>query len=94
MTYIEGYRKDGSSYIPEFIESLNFGTCLGCGRCFKVCSHNVFNLIERADLELDDDDDDIGGMVMEIKNFGNCIGCKSCGKVCTRKCLEFLPLAA
>ena len=92
--YVEGYRRDGSTYVPEYIEEISAEKCLGCGRCFKVCSHDVYDLIERQDLDLDDDDDDIGGKVMSIKASGNCIGCKACGKVCTRKCLTFAPLAA
>lgn len=93
--YIEGIRKDGTSYIPEYIESVNVENCLGCGRCFKVCAHDVYDLVDRDDLDLEDDDyEDEGAMVMIVANPGNCIGCTACGRVCSRKCHTFKPLAA
>ncbi|MCG8339022.1 MAG: ferredoxin III, nif-specific [Proteobacteria bacterium] len=89
--YLQGLRRDGSSYTPEFVESIDFAKCLGCGRCYKVCSHEVYTLVEKESLDLDDDDDD-GAMVMAIAESGNCIGCTACGKVCSRKCHVFKPL--
>jgi Nif-specific ferredoxin III len=93
--YLQGKRRDGSFYTPEFIESVDVEKCLGCGRCFKVCSHDVYNLVERDELDLEDDDyEEEGAMVMVVANPGNCIGCTACGKVCSRKCHVFKPLAA
>ena len=93
--YVQGFRKDGSLYTPEYIESIKIDNCLGCGRCYKVCSHNVYNLIDRDDLDLEDDDyGDEGAMVMIVENPGNCIGCTACGKVCSRNCHVFKPMAA
>ncbi len=74
----------GLPWEPQFITNINQETCIGCGRCYKVCSRNVFDLIER---EIDDDDeDDQVMMVMTLANEGDCIGCVSCAKVCPKLC--------
>jgi Nif-specific ferredoxin III len=93
--YIQALRKNGTPYTPEYIETIKIENCLGCGRCFKVCSHDVYRLVDRADLELEDDEyGEEGAMVMTVANPGNCIGCTACGKVCTRSCHVFKPMAA
>ena len=95
MAEVTGVRKSGDEYTPEFIDELNSEDCIGCGRCYKVCGESVFNLIERADLDMEDDDyEDEGAMVMVMENDGNCIGCKACSRVCPRNCHSFRPLAA
>lgn len=91
----QAYRKNGTAYTPEYIELLNAENCIGCGRCYKVCNHEVFELLDREDLEIEDDEyEDEGAMVMVLKNDGNCIGCKACANVCPRKCQTFTTLAA
>ncbi len=95
MEYLEAYRKNKSSYIPEFIDSLDYETCIGCGRCYKICGEGVFELMERDELELENDDyDDEGAQVMVIAHDENCIGCGACARVCPRKCHEFTRIAA
>lgn len=90
-----GYRKNGTQYNPEYIESLNPENCLGCGRCYKVCGEKVFGLVERADLEMEEDDyEDEGAMVMILKDDGSCIGCKACLRVCPRACQMFTAVTA
>lgn len=93
--FVQGIRRDGTTYTPEYIDTVNIENCLGCGRCYKVCAHEVYDLVDRADLDLEDDDyEDEGAMVMVASNPGNCIGCMACGRVCSRKCHLFKPLAA
>jgi len=41
MAYITGLRRDKSEYTPQFIKSIDEETCIGCGRCYKVCVHDV-----------------------------------------------------
>ncbi|MDT8446611.1 MAG: ferredoxin III, nif-specific [bacterium] len=97
MSDVLAVRKNGESYIPEYVSSLNADECIGCGRCFKVCGQGVFDLVDRADLATDDDDDDYedeGTMVMTLANDGNCIGCKACGRVCPKGCHAFAAQAA
>ena len=105
METISGVTRGGEAWTPAFVMSLDQGKCIGCGRCFKVCPREGFELIDREDLELDDelDDDDYGddedgfsdepGMVMNLMNALDCIGCQACGKVCPKKCLSHEPQA-
>ena len=84
------YTRSGQEWDPEFVTELNQDTCIGCGRCYKVCPRNVFDLIEREidedDDSYDDYDDDVV-MVMTLADEGDCIGCSSCSRVCPKNCL-------
>lgn len=86
-------RKNGQAYAPQFIAALASANCIGCGRCYKVCGQEVLNLVDRGDLDMDDDMEDEGTMVMVIQNDGNCIGCQACGRVCPKKCHSFAAAA-
>lgn len=100
---LTGLTRGGESWTPAFVSALDQGKCIGCGRCFKVCPRDVFELVDREDLDLeadddwDDDDDDGDGfaddtsMVMSLKNLLDCIGCQACSKVCPKKCLSHEP---
>jgi Nif-specific ferredoxin III len=109
MSTITGLTRGGVEWTPAFITDLNQGNCIGCGRCFKVCPRDVFELVDREDLDLEleaDDDDDYGdddddfsddtSMVMSLKDLLDCIGCQACSRVCPKKCLthEPAPVAA
>ncbi|WP_349572205.1 ferredoxin III, nif-specific [Azotobacter salinestris] len=88
MAMITGRTRGGSEWVPQFITAVNPQTCIGCGRCYKVCPRDVFALVDRADvMEADDDhDDDDEMMVMAVKDGMDCIGCTSCAKVCPKQC--------
>ncbi|AJE19652.1 ferredoxin III, nif-specific [Azotobacter chroococcum] len=88
MAMITGRTRGGAEWVPQFVTALNPQTCIGCGRCYKVCPRDVFELVDRADLmEADDDhDDDDEMMVMAVKDGQDCIGCTSCAKVCPKQC--------
>jgi Nif-specific ferredoxin III len=92
---ITGVTRGGSEWVPAFIVSLNQENCIGCGRCYKVCPREVFELIEREAAEEDDDsDDDFSddtSMVMAISNALDCIGCQACAKVCPKDCQTHEP---
>ncbi|MBF0422267.1 MAG: ferredoxin III, nif-specific [Magnetococcales bacterium] len=100
MAYMTGLTRAGQPWTPQFITKLNHHQCIGCGRCFKVCSRDVFSLVKRDELEdslddeeLDDEDfDDDVLYVMTISNVDDCIGCGSCAKVCPKNCQEHAPL--
>jgi Nif-specific ferredoxin III len=101
MSVITGITRGGVEWTPAFIESLNQNNCIGCGRCYKVCPRDVFELVDREDLDLeelddegDDDFDEAPGMVMNLKDVLDCIGCQACSRVCPKKCLSHEPLAA
>jgi Nif-specific ferredoxin III len=99
---ITGLTRGGIPWTPAFIVDLRQATYIGCGRCYKVCPRDVFELVDRDDLdleEIDDGDDDDGfsddtSMVMSLKNMLDCIGCQACARVCPKKCLSHEPQAA
>ncbi len=95
MANITGKTKGGDSWEPQFISEIDQDSCIGCGRCYKVCSRDVFNLVEKDDNDEDDDyyDEDEMMMVMTIENEGDCIGCMACSKVCPKNCQSFAPAA-
>lgn len=85
---ITGRTRGGAEWIPEYVTELNAKTCIGCGRCYKVCPRDVFELIDRTDIDEDDEfyDEDDEMKVMAIKDAMDCIGCKSCAAVCPKQC--------
>jgi len=87
MAYITGLTKNKKEWTPQYIQSLNKETCIGCGRCFKVCAHDVLTVEEL-------DEDDSAKMFMTVANAGNCIGCQACGRTCSKKCFSFEPVVA
>jgi Nif-specific ferredoxin III len=93
MSNIKGLTRGGDSWQPNFIKALDGDSCIGCGRCYKVCSRDVFNLVEKEDVDEDDDyyDEDEMMMVMVVDNEMDCIGCGSCAKVCPKNCHSFEP---
>ena len=91
--------RGGEQWTPEFVVDLDQSTCIGCGRCYKVCPRDVFELVERGesdDIDEDDDfyDDDDEMMVMSISNEMDCIGCMSCSRVCPKGCHSHAAIAA
>jgi Nif-specific ferredoxin III len=96
MENITGITRGGSTWVPEFVVELNQENCIGCGRCYKVCPRDVFELVERDYGDEDDDDDfsDEPTMVMAIENALDCVGCQACAKVCPKKCHTHAPAAA
>jgi len=93
---ITGMTRGGAEWTPEFIIGLNQERCIGCGRCYKVCPRNVFDLVER-ELDDDDDDDDFSddtSMVMTVADALDCIGCQACSRVCPKQCHEHAPAEA
>jgi Nif-specific ferredoxin III len=88
--------RDGTAWEPVYITAINAETCIGCGRCFKVCSRDVMHLYglnEDGDVlgkVTEDDDDDFDGdlnrKIMMLDNAGACIGCGSCARVCPKNC--------
>ncbi|WP_409422487.1 ferredoxin III, nif-specific [Pseudaeromonas sp. ZJS20] len=94
-TLITGLTRGGSSWTPQFVTAVDPESCIGCGRCYKVCSRNVFSLVDRADLVEDEDDemDDVM-MVMTVANADDCIGCEACSRVCPKGCHSYSSASA
>ncbi|CAH2599525.1 putative ferredoxin-3 [Rhodovastum atsumiense] len=80
--------RDGRSWEPKYLLSIDATVCIGCGRCFKVCSRDVMTLKGVDEdgnfINLDDEDDDgeIERKVMVMVDAGGCIGCSACARVC------------
>lgn len=91
---IVGQTLGGGEWLPKFVAKLDAGRCIGCGRCYKVCSRAVLALVERSNILTDSDDDDDEGdgfdddtaMVMSLANRLDCIGCEACSKICPKNC--------
>ncbi len=90
--------RDGRAWEPDYLMSIDAKTCIGCGRCYKVCSRDVMTLKgidedgEVIDLD-DDDDDEIERKVMIMVDAGACIGCAACYRVCPTNCQIHGPAA-
>ncbi|WFU92053.1 ferredoxin III, nif-specific (plasmid) [Rhizobium sp. CC1099] len=85
--------RDGSSWEPQYLTCIDAVTCIGCGRCFKVCSrqvmrlHGVDELGEIFEVSEDDDlDDQLNRMIMVVDQPGRSIGCGACARVCPKNC--------
>jgi Nif-specific ferredoxin III len=90
--------RDGTAWEPTYLTAIDGGTCIGCGRCYKVCSRDVMhlygldgdnNMLGKVSGDDDDDDDFDGELVrkiMVLDNGGSCIGCGACNRVCPKNC--------
>jgi len=85
---ITGQTRGGREWVPTFVVSLDQGRCIGCGRCYKTCPRDVFELVER---EQDDEDEDTA-KVMSIADALDCIGCAACANACPKGCLAHAVL--
>lgn len=90
----------GEMWTPQFVADLNQEKCIGCGRCTKVCSREVLELVgiddegEQVVIDPDsDDDEEYERKVMTIANKENCIGCLACSKICPKKCYSHAPMS-
>ena len=100
--FVTGVTFGGTVWTPSYVTALNQRNCIGCGRCFKVCPRDVFDLVDRDEvLSAEDFDDDYGDfedddntMVMSLKNSADCIGCEACSKVCPKDCFTHQHKAA
>lgn len=93
---ITGRTRGGAEWVPQFVTAVDAQKCIGCGRCYKVCPRDVFELVERSgmvgeDDDLYDEDDEI--MIMAIADGLDCIGCKACSAVCPKQCHTHQALA-
>lgn len=38
------FSRNGSLWVPQYLIAIDGMVCIGCGRCFKVCSREVMHL--------------------------------------------------
>ncbi len=96
---------NGHAWTPRFVQTLNGTRCIGCGRCYRVCGRDVFELVglteegERIVVKMtaadEDDDDDVEyeRKVMTIAHQENCVGCEACSRICPKQCHSHAPLS-
>ncbi len=87
--------RDGRMWVPEFLTSIDPDTCIGCGRCYKVCGREVMTLKginDDGDIVPLDDDEDVEKKVMAMNDIGACIGCGACARVCPTNCQTHTPI--
>lgn len=96
MTAIQAVTRDGTPWEPLYLDAIDPEVCIGCGRCFKVCTRGVMTMMgmtEDGDL-VEADDDEVERMVMTIADKGKCIGCQACAQVCGAKAQIHVPASA
>jgi Nif-specific ferredoxin III len=96
MASLAGLTFGGTSWIPQFVQSIAQDRCIGCGRCFKVCGRNVLQLKamnEEGEFVEDEEEDEVERKVMVIQTAENCIGCQACSRICPKNCYTHAPLA-
>lgn len=87
----------GRIWTPQFATAIDAEKCIGCGRCFKTCAHDVLQLMavdeEGSTIAIDEDgeDEDYEKKIMSIAHAENCVGCEACGRNCSKRCITFAP---
>ena len=89
MSFLTGLTKGQSEWTPTFIASIDAEKCIGCGRCYKVCSRSVL-----APEDLEDEESESVRMIMTVASDSQCIGCAACAVTCSKKAFSLRPLAA
>jgi Nif-specific ferredoxin III len=87
--------RDGRMWVPEFLTAIDPDTCIGCGRCYKVCGREFMTLKginDEGDIVPLDDDEDVEKKVMAMNDIGACIGCGACARVCPTNCQTHTPI--
>ncbi|MFM2060540.1 MAG: hypothetical protein RLZZ507_210 [Cyanobacteriota bacterium] len=95
MATLTGVRFGGGTWTPKFATEIDKDKCIGCGRCIKVCGHNVLGLMalnEEGEFVEDEDDEEIERKVMVVAHPENCIGCEACSRICPKNCYSHATL--
>ncbi len=98
MAFLTFTTRGGAPWTPKYLSTISQELCIGCGRCFKVCTQAVLKMmgINEDGVLCDplDDDDDSNRKIMVIDNADNCIGCEACATVCGKNAQVHEPVPA
>lgn len=86
---VQALSRNGSVWEPSYLLDIHQDTCIGCGRCFKVCGRSVLSLrgiTEDGEIISLDEDEEIERKIMTVTDPGACIGCAACSRVCPKNC--------
>ena len=89
MDLITAITRGGTAWTPEFAVALDAKKCIGCGRCYKVCTRDVLELVDRGDEDIDEDSEDDSDSIASVMTLANpldCTGCGACSRVCPKAC--------
>ena len=87
MSYVTGRTRGGKEWTPRFMKAIDPERCIGCGRCIKICAHEVL-----APAEVDEEES--AKMFAKVENAADCIGCEACGRTCKKEAFSFEAIAA
>ena len=87
MSHLTGLTRGRKPWTPHFVKSIDSELCIGCGRCIKICAHDVL-----APAEVDEEES--AKMFAAVSRPEDCIGCEACGRTCKKEAFTFEPLAA
>jgi Nif-specific ferredoxin III len=87
MSYVTGITRGKKEWTPRFVKAIDSELCIGCGRCIKICAHDVL-----APAEVDEEESD--KMFAIVAHPDDCIGCEACGRTCKKEAFAFEPMAA
>ena len=94
--FVQPLSRDGTPWMPMYLEEISMEACIGCGRCYKVCDHGVLKMMgvnDEGEIVEIEEDDDAERMIMTIVNKGRCIGCKACNFVCGKSAQTYISAA-
>lgn len=85
MAHVTGLTRGRKEWTPKFVKAVDDEKCIGCGRCMKICAHDVLGFKEV-------DEEESAKMFASVQNPLNCIGCGACGATCNKKAFSFEPM--
>ncbi len=97
MAELTGLTRGRTTWIPQFVESIDITRCIGCGRCLKACGRGILSLLalnEDGEFVEDEEEEEIERKVMTIAHAELCIGCEACSRVCPKNCYTHSPALA